>query len=156
MELPWHLPRTSADFRGERRVAVAMAADGHGNERGWPWKLPRQFRKTAVAIAVDGLPWLLRRSLPRVEPRHMPWPQPWPLPWKCHELWHVPWNPANFHSSPWKHPRKSTEVPQSLPRTSAKNSNNVCIRGKWWLCKYLTHKVSKTHRSFCLRRISLL
>ena len=39
-KLPWHLPRTSADFRGDCRVAVAMAADGrgncHGSFRGFP------------------------------------------------------------------------------------------------------------------------
>ena len=36
--------------------------------------------------------------------------KPWPLPWK----------PADFHGSPWKDPRKTTEVPPSLPRTSTK------------------------------------
>ena len=42
--------------------------------------------------------------------------KPWPLPWK----------PADFHgSSPWKDPRKTTEVPRSLPRTSTKKLNNV-------------------------------
>ena len=43
---------------------------------------------------------------------------------------HLPWKPADFHDSPWKDPRKTTEVPRSLPRTSTKNSNNVhmCVR----------------------------
>ena len=136
-----------------RRIAVAMAADGRGwpwsfaavgRPRELPWQLPRtsvviaamrmaveiataDSVKTAVAIAADfrGLPWLVRRTLPRTEPRHVRWPQPWYLPWKCHEPWHMPWQLADFHGSPWHHPRKSTETPRSLPRTSAKKSNNV-------------------------------
>ena len=48
-KLPWKLPRSSAEFRGDCRVSVAMAADGrrnchgsvHGNCggscRGLPW-----------------------------------------------------------------------------------------------------------------------
>ena len=90
----------------------------------WPW--------IAVEIATDfhRFPWLKRRSLPRTEPRHVPWPPSWHLPWKCHEPWRLPWKPAAFHGSTWQHPRKSTEVPRSLPRTSAKKSNNnlMCIR----------------------------
>ena len=43
--------------------------------------------------------------------------KPWPLPWK----------PADFHGSPWKDPRKTTEVPRSLPRNSTKKSNNVYL-----------------------------
>ena len=46
-KLPWKLPWTSADFRGDCRVAI-------GNRRGWPWKLPRQFART--------LPWQLLRN----------------------------------------------------------------------------------------------
>ena len=38
-KLPRQLPRNSADFRGDCRVAVAMAADGRGNYH--PWQLPR-------------------------------------------------------------------------------------------------------------------
>ena len=41
--------------------------------------------------------------------------KPWPLPWK----------PADIHGSPWQDPRKTTEVPRSLPRTPTKKSNNV-------------------------------
>ena len=55
-KLPWQLPRTFADFRGDCRVAVAMAADGRGN-------------CTAVSAEFRGLPLLVRRSLPRKEPR---------------------------------------------------------------------------------------
>ena len=33
-KLPWQLPRTSADFRGDCRIAVAMCADGPGNCHG--------------------------------------------------------------------------------------------------------------------------
>ena len=40
-KLPWQLPWTSADFCGDCRVSVAMAADGRGNCRGncrgLPW-----------------------------------------------------------------------------------------------------------------------
>ena len=95
--LPWQWPRT--------------AADGGGNCCGWT------SAKTAITIAAElrGLPWLVRRSFPRTEPRHVPWPQPWHLPWKCRKPWHLPWKPADFHCSPWQHPRKSTEFPRSLP-----------------------------------------
>ena len=41
--------------------------------------------------------------------------KPWPLPWK----------PADIHGSPWQDPRKTTEVPRSLPRTPTEKLNNV-------------------------------
>ena len=44
--------------------------------------------------------------------------KPWPLPWK----------PVDFHGSPWKDARKTTEVPRSLPRTSTK-SQITCTCG---------------------------
>ena len=49
---------------------------------------------------------------------------PLPLPWKL----------ADFHGSQWQDPRKTTEAPRSLPRTSAQKSNDVhpwarCYRG---------------------------
>ena len=36
-KLPWQLPRASADFRGDCRVAVAVAADARGNCHELPW-----------------------------------------------------------------------------------------------------------------------
>ena len=112
----------AAGFRGlcdDCGVAVAMAADGRG-------KIAADFR---------GLRLLVLRSLPRTEPRHVTWPQPWHLPWKCYEPWHLPWKAANFHSGPWQHSQKSTEVPGSLPRTAAKKSSNVhpCTSERWLL-----------------------
>ena len=123
-------------------IAVAIASDFRGNCRvsedcrgnGLPWQWPRMAAdgrghccgftsaEIAVAIAADfhGLSWLVPRSLPRTKPRHVPWPQPWHWPWKRHEPWPLPWKPADFHGSPWQHPRKSTEVPRSLPRISTK------------------------------------
>ena len=121
-KLLWQLPWTSVAIDLYRRIT----ADGRGNCCGLT------SAEIAVAIAADfrGLPWLVPRSLPRTEPRHVPWPQPWHLPWKRHEPWPLPWKPADFHGRPWQHPRKSTEVPRLLPRTSTKKSNNVhpCIR----------------------------
>ena len=35
--------------------------------------------------------------------------------------WPLPWEPADFHGSPWQHQRKTTDVPRSLPRTSTKS-----------------------------------
>ena len=32
--------------------------------------------------------------------------------------WPLPWKPADFHGSPWKDPRKTTELSRSLPRSS--------------------------------------
>ena len=56
--------------------------------------------------------------------------------------WPLPWNPPDFHGSPWQGPRKTTEVPRSLPRTATSRSNNVhpCVPGlstgsaveSWW------------------------
>ena len=140
--------KIAADGRGNCcgltsvEIAVEIAEDLHSNLPrigGLPWQWPRMAAdgrgnccsltsaEITVAIAADfrGLPWLVPRSLPRTDTRHVPWPQPCHLPWKRHKPWPLPWKPADFHGSPWQHPRKSTEVPRSLPRTSPKMSNNV-------------------------------
>ena len=100
----------SADFRGNRRVSE----DSRGNDRGRPWKLLRLDVRGNLRDNCHGLPWVV-----------MVGTTPWQFPWKCHEPWHLPWKPANFNGIPWQHPRKSTEAPWSLLRTSAKMSNNV-------------------------------
>ena len=67
-KLPGQLPRTSAEFRGDCRVAVAIAADGRGNCRGLLWvamigktefttdRTAARAVATAVAFAVE-MPW---------------------------------------------------------------------------------------------------
>ena len=105
-----------------RRVAVAMTADG----RGWPWKLLRLDVRGNCRGNCRGFSWVAMVGTYATDrPRHVPWPQPWHLPWKCHEPWSLPWKTADSHVSPWQHPRKSKEVPRSLPRTSAKKSYMV-------------------------------
>ena len=131
--VPWQLPR----------IAMALAVEG------LPWQLPWN----AVAFAVDcrGLP----RHLTWRWPWNMPWQLTcyfrgfygW-YHGGCHgqnrgtfhgrnrgtcrgsamynrNPWSLPWKPADFHGSRWQDPRKTTEVPRSLPRTPTEKLNNV-------------------------------
>ena len=40
----------------------------------------------------------------------------------------LPWKPGEFHGSPWQTPRKTAEVPRSLPRNSTKSKK---MRIRW-------------------------
>ena len=104
-------PQLTTAVRGTTERPAAMPTAWR-----WPWNTPWQ-----LPWYLGGLPWLVSRRLARTEPRHMPWPQPWHLPLNRHVQWKavdLAVETRDFHDSPWRDPRKTTEVPRSLPRTS--------------------------------------